>query len=190
VPVQAPGQQSSPTFSGATDRIISGVRLTRFQAFARPEVTPSTSPAMTGWWNSAMQSRSSWITHASATRRRHNTVFANTFDAAQKNLPGVPQYQFYDDEGWWALAWIEHFTTIGDYLSTPAESSSPTLARSGMTPAGAVVEQDKEYRTRRQPDCSLSVAAHLAKQNLRFRPQAVPGGKGPQGMAMVQRPRE
>jgi predicted alpha-1,6-mannanase (GH76 family) len=38
--------------------------------------------------------------------KQDTSVFANTFTAAQKTNPAFLN-KYYDDEGWWALAWID-----------------------------------------------------------------------------------
>ena len=59
----------------------------------------------TGWWNSA----NAITTLADYTRVSDDQQFAYVFpvvlSAAQKTSPGFLN-NFYDDEGWWALAWV------------------------------------------------------------------------------------
>lgn len=72
----------------------------------------------TGWWNSA----NAITTLADYSRitgsKEYDSVFPNTLSAAQKRSPGFIN-RFYDDEGWWALAWIDAYDLTGNeqYLS-------------------------------------------------------------------------
>jgi predicted alpha-1,6-mannanase (GH76 family) len=78
----------------------------------------------TGWWNSA----NAITALANYSRIRHSTaylpIFANTLHAAQTAHDGFPGFinDYYDDEGWWALAWIDVYDLTGDvhYLQTAA----------------------------------------------------------------------
>ena len=60
----------------------------------------------TGWWNSAnvitLLADYSKVTQS----REYDFVFSNTLSRAQKSSPGFIN-KYYDDEGWWALAWID-----------------------------------------------------------------------------------
>ncbi len=62
----------------------------------------------TGWWNSANAitalADTSRLTHDKSLR----TTLRNTFDQAPKLHPDFLN-EFYDDEGWWALAWIDSY---------------------------------------------------------------------------------
>lgn len=74
----------------------------------------------TGWWNSANAitalANYSRMTHT----KKYLPVFANTLHAAQTGHDGAPGFinDYYDDEGWWALAWIDVYDLTGkaEYL--------------------------------------------------------------------------
>ena len=67
----------------------------------------------TGWWNCA-NALTALIQHSQRTgERRYLSVIETTFGRAQRVNPEFSN-EFYDDDGWWALAWIAAFDLIGD----------------------------------------------------------------------------
>jgi predicted alpha-1,6-mannanase (GH76 family) len=67
----------------------------------------------TGWWNSA-NALTALIQYCQRTgddRYRH--VAGTTFARATRTFPGFTN-EFYDDDGWWALAWIAAFDLTGE----------------------------------------------------------------------------
>ena len=67
----------------------------------------------TGWWNCA-NALTALIQHSQRTgERRYLSVIETTFGRAQRVNPEFSN-EFYDDNGWWALAWIAAFDLIGD----------------------------------------------------------------------------
>ena len=80
----------------------------------------------TGWWNSA-SALTVVIRYAKLTGdASHAGVIATTFTAAQRQHPGFVN-DFYDDNAWWALAWVAAFdlTRDGRYL----DAASTIFAR-------------------------------------------------------------
>ncbi|HTX29127.1 MAG TPA: glycoside hydrolase family 76 protein [Streptosporangiaceae bacterium] len=66
-----------------------------------------------GWWNSA-NALTAVINHAQRTgESRHRYVIETTFGRAQRANAGFSNV-FYDDDGWWALAWIAAFDLTGE----------------------------------------------------------------------------
>jgi len=66
-----------------------------------------------GWWNSA-NALTVVIHHAQRTGEdRHRYVIETTFARAQRVNPRFTN-QYYDDDGWWALAWIAAFDLTGE----------------------------------------------------------------------------
>ena len=58
-----------------------------------------------GWWNCA-NALTAVIQHSQRTgERKYRYVIETTFDKAQRANPGFSN-EYYDDDGWWALAWI------------------------------------------------------------------------------------
>jgi predicted alpha-1,6-mannanase (GH76 family) len=120
----------------------------------------------TGWWNSA-NAITVLIDYARVSKStQYNALLANTFTAAQKTNPGFLN-KYYDDEGWWALAWIDAYdlTRNKDYLST-AESIFDDMVASwdGTCGGGIWWSKDKDYKNAIANELFLSVAAHLANR--------------------------
>ena len=66
-----------------------------------------------GWWNCA-NALTALIQHSQRTgQRRYLSVIETTFGRAQRVNPEFST-EYYDDDGWWALAWIAAFDLIGD----------------------------------------------------------------------------
>ena len=67
----------------------------------------------TGWWNSA-NALTAVIQHSQRTgESRYRDVIETTFGRAQRVNPGFSN-EYYDDDGWWALAWIAAFDLTGE----------------------------------------------------------------------------
>jgi predicted alpha-1,6-mannanase (GH76 family) len=98
--------------------------------------------------------------------KQYHSVFANTFTAAQKTSPGFIN-KFYDDEGWWALAWIDAYdlTRNPQYLSM-AESIFTDMAGAwdGTCGGGIWWSRDRRYKNAIANELFLSVAAHLVNR--------------------------
>ncbi|KAK5691818.1 hypothetical protein LTR17_025529 [Elasticomyces elasticus] len=76
---------------------------------------------------------------------------------------------YYDDEGWWALAWIAAYdvTGIAQYLSAAESIFEDMKAASGTTPCGGTAiwwDKDKTYVNAIANELFLDVAAHLANR--------------------------
>jgi len=66
-----------------------------------------------GWWNSA-NALNALIHHAQRTGEpRYQEVIPTTFGRAARIHPGFSN-EYYDDDGWWALAWIAAFDLTGE----------------------------------------------------------------------------
>ena len=121
----------------------------------------------TGWWNSAnaitMLANYSLATDSKA----YMPFFANTLIAGQKTKTGFPNFlnKYYDDEGWWALAWVGVYDLSKDpkYL-TMAESIFDDMAKGwdDTCKGGIWWSKDKTYKNAIANELFLSVAAHLA----------------------------
>jgi predicted alpha-1,6-mannanase (GH76 family) len=123
----------------------------------------------TGWWNSAnaLTALADYARISKSTQ--YDPTFANTFIMAQKTSPGFLN-KFYDDEGWWALAWIDVYDVTGNkqYLSM-AESIFADMADSWDDTCGGGIwwSKDKNYKNAIANELFLSVAAHLANRTPR-----------------------
>jgi predicted alpha-1,6-mannanase (GH76 family) len=118
----------------------------------------------TGWWNSA----NAITTLADYSRisgsREFDSVFSNTFDAAQKKAPRFIN-RYYDDEGWWALAWIDAYDLTGDerYLAMAGSIFADMAGAWDNTCSGGIWwSKDRKYKNAIANELFLSVAAHLA----------------------------
>ena len=66
-----------------------------------------------GWWNCA-NALTVVIHHSQRTGEpRYRYVIETTFSRAQRVNPGFSN-EYYDDDGWWALAWIAAFDLTGE----------------------------------------------------------------------------
>jgi predicted alpha-1,6-mannanase (GH76 family) len=66
-----------------------------------------------GWWNSA-NALTALIQYSLRTgERRYQPVIETTFGRARRVHPGFSN-EYYDDDGWWALAWIAAFDLTGE----------------------------------------------------------------------------
>jgi len=129
--------------------------------------TPSTGLYQTtGWWNSA-NSITLLVDYTRVSgSMQYTSVFANTFTTAQKTNPGFLN-KYYDDEGWWALAWIDAYDLARDknYLSM-AESIFADMTGAWDTSCGGGIwwSKDRNYKNAIANELFLSVAAHLANR--------------------------
>ncbi|MGH9588556.1 MAG: glycoside hydrolase family 76 protein [Acidobacteriaceae bacterium] len=120
----------------------------------------------TGWWNSANAITTLADYSRAAHTKKFNSVFKNTFKAAQKTSPGFIN-QYYDDEGWWALAWIDAYdlTHHQQYLNM-SESIFADMAGGWSTECSGGIwwSKKRNYKNAIANELFLSVAAHLANR--------------------------
>lgn len=164
--------------------LLTGVSGSAFVACASPNANPSAmrraalavktlqswyNPATglyrtTGWWNSANAITVLADYERVSGSKKYNSVFKNTFKAAQKTSPGFIN-RYYDDEGWWALAWIDAYdvTHRVEYL-TMSESIFANMAGGWSDKCGGGIwwSKDRTYKNAIANELFLSVAAHLA----------------------------
>ncbi len=133
----------------------------------------------TGWWNAA-NAITVLVDYSRATgSRQYLPVLANTFEHAQVIIPkteqvgdlekmtGAPGFlnTYYDDEGWWALAWIDAYDLTGEarYL-TMGRSIFADMAGGWDTTCGGGIwwSKDRTYKNAIANELFFSVAAHLA----------------------------
>jgi predicted alpha-1,6-mannanase (GH76 family) len=118
----------------------------------------------TGWWNSA-NALTTLADYSRATNsHQFDSVFSNTFTAAQHTSVGFLN-NYYDDEGWWALAWIDAYDLTGDlrYLHM-SESIFDDMAKGwdNTCSGGIWWSKDRKYKNAIANELFLSVAANLA----------------------------
>ena len=126
----------------------------------------------TGWWNSANGITVLIDFERVSKSAEYYPVLANTFTAAQKTIEnhktraGVLN-KYLDDEGWWALAWIDAYdlTKNKDYLDM-ASSIFADMAKEWDNTCGGGIwwSKDRRYKNAIANELFLSVAAHLANR--------------------------
>lgn len=67
----------------------------------------------TGWWNAANAITTLADYARTAQTHDYDFVFSNTLSVAQKKFPGFIN-EYYDDEGWWLLAWVDAYDHTHD----------------------------------------------------------------------------
>jgi predicted alpha-1,6-mannanase (GH76 family) len=133
----------------------------------------------TGWWNAA--NAITVLTDAMRVSglKQYVPVLAHTFEHAQivvpkteqtgalKDMTGAPGFvnRYYDDEGWWALAWIDAYdlTRQPRYLAMGQSIFADMVGGWDNTCGGGIWwSKDKTYKNAIANELFFSVAAHLA----------------------------
>lgn len=133
----------------------------------------------TGWWNSANAvTVLTDFMRVSGSRRDIGTL-ANTFAQAQipvpksqqadpgKPMTGFPGFlnKYYDDEGWWALAWVDAYDLTREprYLAMAQSIFDDMTGGWDATCGGGIWwSKDRTYKNAIANELFFSVAAHLA----------------------------
>ncbi len=136
----------------------------------------------TGWWNAANALTTLIDLMRAGGSREYAAVVANTFAHAQVVIPkaeqtgeldkmtGAPGFlnTYYDDEGWWALAWIDAYDLLHDprYL-TMAQSIFADMTGGWDATCGGGIwwSKDRTYKNAIANELFFSVAAHLAARS-------------------------
>jgi hypothetical protein len=109
----------------------------------------------TGWWNSANALTMLADYSLVARTASYTTVFSNSFQQAQKTNSGFLN-NYYDDEGWWALAWIAAYdlTHTQQYLDMASSIFTDMSGGWDSTCGGGIWwSKDKPTRTRSPMSC-------------------------------------
>lgn len=118
----------------------------------------------TGWWNSANAVTTLTDYARTANSTQYNDVLARTF--AQTRFKGFLN-DYYDDEGWWALAWIDGYdlTHNSEYLKM-AEAIFENMAGGwdNTCNGGIWWSKERHYKNAIANELFLDVAAHLANR--------------------------
>jgi len=119
----------------------------------------------TGWWNSA--NGISALANASRALKtsEFDSIFENTFVQAQKKGPGFLN-EFYDDEGWWALAWLDVYELRGGgrYLEMSRSIfENMTTGWSDTCQGGIWWKKNERYKNAIANELFLAVAVRLAE---------------------------
>ncbi len=119
----------------------------------------------TGWWNSANGITVLVDASRQLETREFDSILANTFDQAQHKSPGFLN-EFYDDEGWWALAWADAYELRREprYLNM-AESIFTDMTRGWSDTCGGGIwwKKNERYKNAIANELFFSVAVHLAE---------------------------
>jgi len=120
-----------------------------------------------GWWNAANSLTVLASVAAAQPSAVPAEVFRNTYRKAQNKFK-LFRNDFYDDEGWWALAWIGAYDVTHErrYLAM-AESIFADMAGSwDETCSGGIWwSKERKYKNAIANELFLSVAAHLAARS-------------------------
>jgi predicted alpha-1,6-mannanase (GH76 family) len=119
------------------------------------------------WWNAANAMTVLVDYERLAGVREYDSVLANTFTKAQtKSANFVNSY--YDDDGWWALAWIDAYDLTGEakYLSMAESIFSTMTGGWEITTCGGGIwwSTDKRYKNAIANELFLAVGAELANR--------------------------
>lgn len=132
-----------------------------------------------GWWNAANAITVLTDAMRTAGSKQYKGVLAHTFKKAQivvpkaeqsgvlKDMTGAPGFlnTYYDDEGWWALAWIDAYDLTGKqrYLAMGQSIFADMAGGWDNTCGGGIWwSKDKTYKNAIANELFFSVAAHLA----------------------------
>ena len=120
--------------------------------------------ATTGWWNSA-NALTAVIDYSHATKTsQYESVLADSF--AQHKFAGFLN-DYYDDEGWWALAWIDAYdlTHKAEYLQMAGSIFDNMAGGWDQTCNGGIWwSKERKYKNAIANELFLDVAAHLANR--------------------------
>jgi predicted alpha-1,6-mannanase (GH76 family) len=125
----------------------------------------------TGWWNSANVLESIIDYSRNARSEQYLPFISNTFE---KHQAGNFLNHFYDDEGWWALAWIKAYDLTKEtrYLDMAKTIFADMTTGWDQTCGGGVWwNKDRRYKNAITNELFLTVAAKLH--------QRTPGDAGP-----------
>ena len=136
----------------------------------------------TGWWNAANAITVVADAMRASGSKQYLPVLANTFTQAQIVIPkpeqvgelqgmtGAPGFlnRYYDDEGWWALAWIDAYDLTGgqNYLAMAQSIFADMSGGWDQTCGGGIWwSKDRTYKNAIANELFFSVAAHLASRS-------------------------
>ncbi len=119
----------------------------------------------TAWWNDANIITVLADFSKASGSKAYVPVFQNTYMQAQKSYYGFLNH-FYDDEGWWTLAWIDAYDVTGDrqYLSVAQSIFEDMAAGWDSTTCGGGIwwNKDRKYKNAIANELFLSVSTRLA----------------------------
>ncbi len=120
-----------------------------------------------GWWNSANAVTVLANYSRLSGTREYLPIFRNTLEQGPKTTAGFLN-RYYDDEGWWALAWIDVYDLTRDKRYLKQAGSIFTDMDGGWDSAcggGIWWSKDRQYKNAIANELFLSVAAELAARS-------------------------
>lgn len=118
----------------------------------------------TGWWNSANGVTVLVDASRQLETREFDKILAGAFDQAQHKNPGFLN-EYYDDEGWWALAWADAYALRREprYLNM-AESIFTDMSGGWSDTCGGGIwwKKNERYKNAIANELFFSVAVQLA----------------------------
>jgi predicted alpha-1,6-mannanase (GH76 family) len=120
----------------------------------------------TGWWNAANALEAVIDYTALTGDRTYLPVLATTYE---KHQAGGFLNEFYDDEGWWAIAWIKAYDLTGErrYLDMAKRIFADMAGGWDDTFGGGIWwKKDKKYKNAIANELFLVVAARLYRRTL------------------------
>ena len=119
----------------------------------------------TGWWNSANGMTVLVDASRDLQTREFDHLLSDTFDQAQHKFPGFLN-EFYDDEGWWALAWLDAYNLRHEerYLNM-AQSIFADMSGGWSDTCGGGIwwKKNERYKNAIANELFFSVAVQLAE---------------------------
>jgi predicted alpha-1,6-mannanase (GH76 family) len=161
-----------PVFGKTTPRLHASTYLRharagveRLQAWYAPQTGLYNT---TGWWNSANAITVLVDFMRVSGSKKYLPVLSHTFQVAPgTGRPGFLN-EYYDDEGWWALAWIDAYDLTRDprYLAMARSIFADMAGGWDATTCGGGIWWSKKrtYKNAIANELFLSVAAHLANR--------------------------
>ena len=124
----------------------------------------------TGWWNAA-NALTAVIGYTRRTGdRAYRGIIPTTFRAAQRRYRGGrPGFinKFFDDNGWWALAWVDAYDLTGDQRYLDAAQAIFARNQYGwdeVCGGGLWWNTDRRYKNAITNELFLTLAARLAQR--------------------------
>ena len=156
--VQAPAENAA----------VAAVRVTTAAEALKQAFNPGTGLFNgTGWWNSANSITALALAGRDLRIHNYDEIFETTFRTAPTRFPNFLN-EFYDDEGWWALAWLDVYQLRKDprYLAT-SERIFDDMAGGWSDSCGGGIwwKKNEHYKNAIANELFLSVAVRLALLN-------------------------
>ena len=159
IATQETGQAASSTYLAEAAAGINTLQSWYVQASGTYQTT--------AWWNDANIITVLADFSKASGSKAYVPVFQNTYMQAQKLYYGFIN-NFYDDEGWWALAWIDAYDVTGDrqYLSMAQSIFEDMAAGWDSTTCGGGIwwSKDRKYKNAIANELFLSVSTRLANR--------------------------